>query len=152
MPCNVFYLSSTSSTPTLTDWMGGYAGIKDWLPNWRKKGFRTSGGTHVRNSELVMYADTLISKRKQASQHVVFEHVLGHAGEPGNEGADALAVRGCKLREAADARNWAEMRYKLEKELKKKTAAVFTEPKSVDASVSLSEAPGEGKWLTTPCG
>ncbi|KAN0126282.1 Ribonuclease H-like domain containing protein, partial [Lactarius tabidus] len=92
--------------------------IKDWLPGWRKKGFRTAEGTRVKNSELVMYADALISKRKQASQKVEFEYVPGHSGEPGNEGADALAVRGCKLREA-DARNWDGMRRKLEKELKK---------------------------------
>ena len=130
------YLLFTSLTPTLADWVNEYTGIRDWLPGWRKKGFRTSKGTRVQNSELVMYADTLISKRKQAGQHVEFEYVPGHSGEPGNEGADALAVHGCKLREAAGARNWSEMRHKLEKELKKKTAAVFTEPKSVDASVS----------------
>jgi len=88
--------------------------INTWLPAWRKRGFRTTEGTRVKNSELVMYADALISRRKQAGQKVVFQHVPGHAGEPGNEGADALAVHGCKLREA-DARNWGDMRHKLEK-------------------------------------
>jgi ribonuclease HI len=126
------YLFVTTRS-TLARSLTGCAGIKDWLPGWRKKGFRTAEGTRVKNSELVMYADALISKRKQASQKVEFEYVPGHSGEPGNEGADALAVRGCKLREA-DARNWVGMRRKLEKELKKKPAAVIAAP--VDASVS----------------
>ena len=79
-----------------------------------------------------MYADALISRRKQAGQQVEFQHVPGHAGEPGNEGADTLAVRGCKLSEV-DARNWDDMRHKLEKELGKKTAV---KSELVDASVS----------------
>ena len=78
------------------------------------------------------YADALISKRKQARQQVEFHHVPGHAGEPGNEGADALAVRGCKLSEV-DARDWNDMRHKLEKELGKKTTV---KSEQVDASVS----------------
>ncbi len=83
-----------------------------------------------------MYADALISRRKQAGQHVDFQHVRGHAGEAGNEGADALAVHGCKLRKV-DAPNWDGLRLQLEKELGKKTV--------VDASVSPSKNPREGK-------
>jgi hypothetical protein len=96
-----------------------------------------------------MYADALISKRKRASQQVEFEYVAGHSGEPGNEGADALAVRGCKLPEA-ETRNWVEMRRKLEKELKRKKAAVIAAP--VDASVSALRRSKGGEWLTSPCG
>jgi hypothetical protein len=83
-----------------------------------------------------MYADALITMRKQAGQHVRFQHVRGHAGEPGNEGADALAARGSRLVGEADARNWGELRLQLEKALGKKTA-VKVEP--VDASVSPSK-------------
>ena len=82
-----------------------------------------------------MYADALISRRKQAGQKVAFQHVPGHAGEPGNEGADALAVHGCKLREA-DTRNWGDLRHKLEKDMKSET---------VDASVSPSKDPRVGR-------
>jgi len=57
--------------------------------------------------------------------------VPGHAGEPGNEGADTLAVHGCKLR-AADARNWDDLRHEVEKRPSEKTAVV-AEP--VDASI-----------------
>ncbi|KAH8983965.1 ribonuclease H-like domain-containing protein [Lactarius hatsudake] len=119
--------------------------IVKWLPSWRKRNFRTYEGTPVKNSELIMYADALISMRKKAGQNVRFEHVAGHAGEPGNEGADKLAVSGCELREV-NTPNWGELRLQLEKEMRKKKTAV-TEPKvkPVDASVSSSKDPREGK-------
>ncbi|KAI9454389.1 hypothetical protein BJY52DRAFT_1225114 [Lactarius psammicola] len=101
--------------------------VDTWIHRWRKHDFRTSQGTRVKNSELIMYANALISMRNQAGQDVKFQHVPGHAGEAGNEGADALAVRGCKLRKV-EAPNWDELRLQLEKALRGKTA----EP--VDAS------------------
>ena len=85
-----------------------------------------------------MYADALITTRQQSGQDVRFQHVRGHAGEPGNESADALAVRGSRLVGGADARDWNKLRLQLEKALRKKTA-VKAEP--VDASVSPSEYP-----------
>ncbi|KAH9174175.1 ribonuclease H-like domain-containing protein [Lactarius sanguifluus] len=110
--------------------------IVKWLPSWRKKNFRTYEGTPVKNSELIMYADALMSMRKKAGLKVRFEHVAGHSGEPGNDGADALAVRGCELREV-NTPNWDELRLQLEKEMRKKKTAVIAEPKvkPVDASM-----------------
>lgn len=105
--------------------------IKAWLPGWRRHNFRTSQGTRVKNSELVMYADALISMREQAGQRVLFQYVPGHAGEVGNEGADALAVRGSKLREV-HTRNWGELKLQLEEATKKKTAVIA---ESGDASM-----------------
>jgi hypothetical protein len=141
MKCILFYF--TTSPLFLT----GCAGIEVWLPRWRKKDFRTSQGTRAKNSELVRYADALTTMRRQAGQGVRFQHVRGHAGEPGNEGADALAVRGTKLVDKADARNWDDLRLRLEKG--KKTAV---KAESVDASVSPSKDLWAGKWLTSPCG
>ncbi|KAH9053809.1 ribonuclease H-like domain-containing protein, partial [Lactarius vividus] len=89
--------------------------IDKWLTGWRKKNFRTFQGTRVKNSELIMYADALISMRKNAGQKVRFEYVAGHSGVPGNDGADALAVRGCELLEV-NTPNWGELRLQLEKE------------------------------------
>ncbi|KAI9511942.1 ribonuclease H-like domain-containing protein [Russula earlei] len=71
----------------------------DWLPIWRRKNFITSQGTPVKNVKLIMYMDALFSTRGRTGQEVRIEHVRGHAGEVGNEGADALAVHGAKLRE-----------------------------------------------------
>lgn len=87
-----------------------------------------------------MYADALMTMRRQAGQEVRFEHVRGHAGEVGNEGADALAVRGSKLQGKVDSRDWDELRLQLETQ------------KAVDASVSSSKDTRAGKWLTSPCG
>ncbi|KAF8266269.1 ribonuclease H-like domain-containing protein [Lactarius quietus] len=114
--------------------------INKWLPGWRDKNFRTYQGTPVKNSELVMYADALISWRKRAGQQVKFQYVPGHAGKPGNEGADALAVNGCKLR-VADPRNWDELRHQLENR-PRENMNVVAEP--VDASVILSKDSKEG--------
>ena len=87
-----------------------------------------------------MYADALITMRREAGQDVRFQHVRGHAGEEGNEGADALAVHGSRLGKV-DARNWGKLRLQLEK---------GPVAESVDASVSLSNGPRAGKWLTSP--
>ncbi|KAH9029300.1 ribonuclease H-like domain-containing protein, partial [Lactarius deliciosus] len=110
--------------------------IVRWLTSWRKNNFRTSQGTPVKNSELIMYADALISMRKRTGQKIRFEHVAGHAGEPGNEGADRLAVSGCELPEV-NTPNWGKLRLQLEKETRKKKTVVIAEPKvePVDASM-----------------
>ena len=64
-------------------------GISEWLPNWRRRGWRTSGGQPVKNQELWQELDA------QASRHQVQWHwVRGHAGHAENERADALANQG----------------------------------------------------------
>ncbi|PWN21542.1 hypothetical protein BCV69DRAFT_173169 [Microstroma glucosiphilum] len=60
-------------------------GIKDWLPNWERNGFRNANGEPVANQDLVRQLDHEI---KQRGGNVEFEHVRGHTGVPGNEMAD----------------------------------------------------------------
>jgi ribonuclease HI len=64
-------------------------GITTWIHNWKRRGWRTADNKPVKNVELWQRLDVLVA------QHEVSWHwVKGHAGDPGNERADALANRG----------------------------------------------------------
>ncbi|MCF7202351.1 ribonuclease HI [Pseudomonas oligotrophica] len=64
-------------------------GITDWLPNWKKRGWKTASKQPVKNADLWQQLD------EQAARHEVsWNWVRGHAGHPGNEQADLLANRG----------------------------------------------------------
>lgn len=109
-----------------------FVGFTDWLPGWRRRNFTTSKGTPVKNVELVKYMDALFSSRQRSGQQVRLEHVRGHAGEEGNEGADALAVSGTKLQEVEEP-DWDALRFILEKE---SMLGMSSSTKMADASVS----------------
>jgi ribonuclease HI len=109
-------------------------GFTDWLPGWRRRNFTTSTGTPVKNVELIKYMDALLSARGRSGQQIRLEHVRGHVGEEGNEGADALAVRGAKLREVEEP-DWDALRIRLERE---PVQAAPSSIESADASVSHS--------------
>lgn len=61
-------------------------GITEWLPNWRKRGWKTADRQPVKNADLWQRLDTA-ARRHQ----VQWYWVRGHAGHPENEQADALA-------------------------------------------------------------
>lgn len=64
-------------------------GITEWMPNWKKRGWRTSAKKPVLNSELWQELD------RQAARHEIEWHwVKGHSGHPDNELADQLANQG----------------------------------------------------------
>jgi ribonuclease HI len=64
-------------------------GITSWLGNWKRNGWRTASKQAVRNEDLWRRLDEAASKHE-----VHWLWVKGHAGNPGNERADALANRG----------------------------------------------------------
>ena len=66
-------------------------GITSWIHGWKKKGWRTAGGQPVKNAELWRRLDELAHG---AGHQIDWHWVRGHAGDPGNERADALANRG----------------------------------------------------------
>ncbi|MDZ7811535.1 MAG: ribonuclease HI [Arhodomonas sp.] len=70
-------------------------GITEWLPNWKRRGWRTSARKPVKNADLWQRLDEL------AGEHTVhWQWVRGHTGHPENERADDLANRGIdELRE-----------------------------------------------------
>lgn len=64
-------------------------GINDWLPNWKKRGWKTSAKKPVKNQDLWQALDEAISRHQ-----IEWNWVRGHTGVAGNEAADALANRG----------------------------------------------------------
>jgi ribonuclease HI len=69
-------------------------GVMSWLPNWKRNGWRTSDKKPVKNDDLWKRLDAAVGRHK-----VTWLWVKGHAGDPGNERADALANQG--MRESA---------------------------------------------------
>jgi ribonuclease HI len=64
-------------------------GITEWLPQWKKRDWKTADRKPVKN------ADLWVRLEQEISRHDVHWHwVRGHAGHAGNERADALANRG----------------------------------------------------------
>ena len=61
-------------------------GITKWIAGWKRKGWRKSDGKPVLNQEYWVALDALARERKLS-----WQWVEGHAGDPGNERADALA-------------------------------------------------------------
>ena len=62
-------------------------GVQGWLFNWKRNGWRTKSKKPVRNEDLWRALDVATSKHK-----IKWHWLKGHAGHPGNERCDALAV------------------------------------------------------------
>src|SRR5499427_7709099 len=91
-------------------------GIMSWLPTWKRNNWRTASKQPVKNEELWRRLDAAAARHQ-----VEWLWVKGHAGNPGNERADALANRGMaeaidgqgqrRLRRAAQViKRWADAR------------------------------------------
>lgn len=78
-PCRV---GITSDSRYLRD------GMTQWLPNWKRRGWRTAGGTAVKNRELWERLDDLATRH-----HVQWHWVRGHSGHLENERVDAILNR-----------------------------------------------------------
>lgn len=61
-------------------------GMTEWLPGWRRKGWRTASGKPVENRDLW---EQLVAAAEP--HRIRWEWVRGHNGVPGNERADQLA-------------------------------------------------------------
>ena len=69
-------------------------GITEWIHGWKARGWRTAAKQPVKNVDLWQKLDAVVA----GSDHKIdWRWVKGHAGDPGNERADALANRGVEL-------------------------------------------------------
>ncbi|KAF4633262.1 hypothetical protein G7Y89_g4857 [Cudoniella acicularis] len=68
-----------------------------WYQNWQRNDWRTSEGGPVLNKDLVVAIRELIVKRDAKGAQTEFTWIKGHANDPGNIAADALAVAGSRM-------------------------------------------------------
>jgi len=61
-------------------------GMLEWLPQWKKRNWRTAGKQAVKNVELWQRLEQVLSPHE-----VTWRWVKGHSGVPENERADELA-------------------------------------------------------------
>ncbi|HET8961289.1 ribonuclease H, partial [Nocardioides sp.] len=62
--------------------------IREWLPRWKRRGWKKGDGKPVANLEIMKALDRAIAGRRH---RVRFEWVKGHSGHELNEHADRLA-------------------------------------------------------------
>ncbi|WOJ95873.1 ribonuclease HI [Congregibacter brevis] len=79
-------LSEPCEVTLVTDSTYVMKGITEWLPNWKRRGWKTAAKKPVANADLWQRLEA------ECQRHTIeWEWVKGHSGHPGNERADALA-------------------------------------------------------------
>ncbi len=73
-------------------------GLTEWLPGWKKRAWKTADKSPVKNQDRWQQLDAAVARHQ-----VAWRWVKGHAGDPGNEAADALANRGLEANLASQA-------------------------------------------------
>lgn len=64
-------------------------GITEWLPNWKRRGWKTASKQPVKNADLWQELE-----RSAVDHEIDWQWVKGHSGHRENELADQLANRG----------------------------------------------------------
>ncbi|WP_268885548.1 ribonuclease HI [Alcanivorax sediminis] len=64
-------------------------GVTQWMPNWKKRGWKTASKQPVKNVDLWQRLDAAVQPHE-----IDWQWVKGHSGHPENERADALANKG----------------------------------------------------------
>ena len=82
------YFEDRQTITLITDSKYVKDGIQSWIQNWKKNGWKTATKKPVKNKDLWIELDDLITKH-----NISWEWVKGHAGNKYNEKADYLARR-----------------------------------------------------------
>jgi ribonuclease HI len=82
-------LKRACSVDLYTDSQYVRQGITAWIHTWKKNGWKTADRKPVKNADLWQALDAA-----RASHDIAWHWVKGHADNPGNLRADALANRG----------------------------------------------------------
>jgi ribonuclease HI len=83
-------LKRPTAVTVLTDSVYVGKGMTEWLPKWKRNGWRTGKngrGGEVKNQDLWMELDRLLRVHT-----LRYERVAGHSGHPQNDRCDKLAV------------------------------------------------------------
>ncbi len=82
-------IKSASQVDLTSDSQYVRKGITEWLPNWKKRGWKTAAKKPVKNKDLWQLLEGA------AERHEITWHwIKGHSGHRENEIADSLANRG----------------------------------------------------------
>jgi ribonuclease HI len=81
------YILEPSEIDITTDSKYVHDGISVWLPNWKKRNWKTASGSPVKNIELWQRLEKATQKHKIIKWH----WIRGHNGHRENEIADSLA-------------------------------------------------------------
>ncbi|MCB0362438.1 MAG: ribonuclease HI [Bdellovibrionales bacterium] len=76
----------------LTDSTYLIRGITQWIWGWKRKNWKTAEGNEVTNRDLWEALDQELKKRHGLGQ-ISWKYVRGHAGNPGNQRCDEIAVQ-----------------------------------------------------------
>jgi ribonuclease HI len=82
-------LKKNASVTLTTDSEYVMKGIREWMPNWKKRGWKTASKQPVKNADLWMLLDELVNQHQ-----VEWRWVKGPSGPRENEIADELANLG----------------------------------------------------------
>ncbi len=82
-------LSQSCQVTLFTDSTYVMKGITEWMPGWKRKGWKTASKKPVKNVDLWQRLDAARGRHQ-----VDWRWVKGHAGDEGNEMADTLANQG----------------------------------------------------------
>ncbi|KAJ7204408.1 ribonuclease H-like domain-containing protein [Mycena pura] len=109
----------------------------EWINGWIKNNWKASTGLPVKNKELIKYIKAHLDARAQRGQKVLLEHVKGHNGDEGNEGADGLANVGATLPTQPE-RNWESLEAELHAQLEAERAK-----RQVEGEQNVGESPAK---------
>jgi ribonuclease HI len=87
--CALAELKRECQVRLVTDSQYVMQGIQEWMPNWKKRGWKTAAKQPVKNVDLWQQLDEQVQRHQ-----ITWQWVRGHTGHPGNERADQLANRG----------------------------------------------------------
>jgi ribonuclease HI len=82
-------LSRPSTLTIVTDSAYVKNGVTEWIHAWKRRNWRTAGGSPVKNVELWQRLEAAAARHQ-----VTWRWIKGHAGHAENERADALARAG----------------------------------------------------------
>lgn len=84
-------VAASVEVSVLTDSTYLIRGVTQWMPAWKKKGWKTASGSDVANRDLWEALGVALAEATAAGATMRWRYVRGHVGIAGNERADAIA-------------------------------------------------------------
>ena len=82
----------TKNIQIYTDSVYVIRGITQWIFGWKKRGWKNAANEAVSNQDIWIELDKTVNAVKKVGFEIKWSFVKGHAGIPGNERCDIIAV------------------------------------------------------------